>query len=82
MFTKLGTSQVPMARRGRDLRMLLEVRATADGDQFLTPLIEQAVLENSEGKMFAGKRTVVERDGARVELVMVDYAQTWDGDPS
>ena len=81
MFTKFGPSQVPMNPRGRDLRMLLEVRATADWDALLTPMIEEAIRANSEGEQFAGKRTVVEQAGARVELVMVDYAQTWDGEP-
>ena len=73
-------NETPMATTGRDLRMTLDIRATASGDQVLSSLIEEAVRQNSEGKMYAGKTTTVTRGNACVTLVMSGYAQTWDGE--
>jgi hypothetical protein len=70
----------PIAEKGRDLRMTLEIRATTPGDRFLAPLIEKAVDLNGCGDMYVGKRVEIEDGDTRVELTMTEYQQTWDGD--
>lgn len=77
------TAYSPPAPAGRDLRLTFEVRAQADFDQLLTPLITKAVdaLASGPGMPYVGKHhTEYGEGGEFAEVTIVGYRQTWDGD--